>query len=713
VPPEVTQYAANWPLPNKDYANSRATTDSTINSSDVNTLGVAWSSPISGVGVFGAASTMPIIMGNTVYYQDTKNNIYALDITTGKILWEKKYDTPNIGPNGLAIGWGKIFAQADPYDMVALDMNGNELWRTNISQLNTIGIDMQPTVYNGQVLISTVPGVGVTNYYVGGAYGTCYALDEQTGKVTWSWLTVDSTSLWGNAAVNSGGGCWYPPAVDQKTGMTFWGIGNPAPYPGTAAYPNGSSHPGADLYTDSMVALAANGNLQWYNQVLSHDIMDHDFEISPILATANIGGTATDIVIGAGKLGKVVAFNRQTGNQIWNVAVGTHQNDTLTTLPAGNTVVFPGTFGGVESPMAYANGIVYVPVVNLSSTMTPSTDTSDSFSNGTGELVALDVNTGNILWDNKLPALDVGGATVVNDLVFTAGFNGQIYAFNAKTGAQVWTYQAPGIINSWPSVSGDTIIWPVSSGPIPSILAFKLGASTSPLLNITPADGSSVASGNVTVSALALNINIVDKEGQTSSGGQGHFIYYMDVAAPTASGQPATTALGTYSATAQTSYTWNNVAAGTHTFSVQLVNNDDTPLYPPVVVKSTVTVNAATPAVTIDIPANNSVIPVGSVSLAVQVSDFKLVDSTGQANAAGQGHIIYYIDVNAPTAAGQPATTAQGSYSSTSQTSYTWSNVAAGTHTFSVQLVNNDNTPLSPPVVANITVTVAPGGTGP
>jgi outer membrane protein assembly factor BamB len=43
--------------------------------------------------------------------------------------------------------------------------------------------------------------------------------------------------------------------------------------------------------------------------------------------------------------------------------------------------------------------------------------------------------------------MNVGGATVVNDLVFTATYNGKIYAYNKKTGELVWEYQAPGGIN--------------------------------------------------------------------------------------------------------------------------------------------------------------------------------------------------------------------------------------------------------------------------
>ena len=334
----------------------------------------------------------------------------------------------------------------------------------------------------------------------------------------------------------------------------------------------------------------------------------------------------------------------------------------------------------------------------------------DSFSNGTGELVALDVNTGNVLWDKPFPALNVGGATVVNDLVFTATFDGMIYAFNAATGAQVWTYQAPGGVNSWPSISGDTIIWPVGLGSVPSVLAFKLGAKTTPVLGISPSNGATVPAGGVKVSAQVFNFNLVDKIGQPAAPGEGHLLFFMDVDAPTAQGQPATTAAGTYAATKDATYTWPNVTPGTHTFSVELVNNDNTPLTQPVVAKSTVTVVVPAPAISIVIPANNSVVPAGDVTIAVQASNFKLVDATGQPAAAGQGHVLYFMDVDAPTAQGQPALTAQGTYAATSATINTWKNVAPGKHTFSVELVNNDNTPLNPPAVAKITVTVVAAG---
>jgi glucose dehydrogenase len=714
VPPEIAQAAKDWPLPGRDYANTRATTDSSINSGNINSLGVAWAFPIPGASIFGNAATTPIVMGNSLYFQDLKDNIFALNRSTGALLWQKIYNVPNIGPNGLAVGYGKVFASADPYNFVALDMNnGNELWRTLISKSANIGTDTTPTVYNGKVFTSTVPGVGASNYYIGGAIGTFYALDQQTGKISWSWDTVDTPDLWGNKAINSGGGAWYAPAIDTKTGLSFWGVGNPAPFPGTTDFPNGSSRPGNNLYTSSMTAIdSSTGKLQWYNQVVPHDIKDWDFQIPPVLASANLNGQATDIVVGAGKMGKVVAFNRQTGAQIWNVKVGSHQNDDLTQFPAGQTTaVFPGIYGGVETPMSYSDGIVFVPVVNLETDFTPTSLKTIPFAQATGDFLALDVSTGKTLWEKQLPSPDFGGATVVNDMVITATYDGTIMAFKKQTGDLVWTYKAQGGINAWPAVAGDTIYYPIGLGAVPSLLALKLGAN-SPIVNMSPASGATLSAGDVKVSAQIFNFKIVDKLGQAAAAGEGHIHYFMDADAPTTQGKPAVTSPGTYAAVIDTSYTWKNVAPGTHTFSVELVNNDHTPLNPPVVSKATVNVVTPTPAISIIYPPNNSAVPTGGVGISVQVSNFNVVDKLGQPASPGEGHIHYFMDVDAPTAPGQPAVTGPGTYAAVSTTYYTWSSVPIGTHTFSVELVNNDHTPLTPPVVAKITLTVTSTGQG-
>lgn len=89
-------------------------------------------------------------------------------------------------------------------------------------------------------------------------------------------------------------------------------------------------------------------------------------------------------------------------------------------------------------------------------------------------------------------------------------------------------------------------------------------------------------------------------------------------------------------------------------------------------------------------------------------SNFQVVNKLGQPPASGEGHVHFYMDVaKVPTEPGKPAVTAQGTYHATAGTSHTWEDVPAGSHTFSAQLVNNDHTPLSPPVSETVTVTVS------
>jgi outer membrane protein assembly factor BamB len=482
IPSEIGDYQHDWPTANCAYDNTRATTDSLISRDNVPTLGLAWSIDITGIGEWGGMASNPIILGDKVYCQDLKSNTYAIDLKSGELLWKKEYNLDSFGPNGPAIGWDKLFVPKGHYEVAALDLeNGNELWSTRLSDIETLGIDIQLTAFNEMVYVSTVPGTSNADFYTGGNVGIIYALDQETGAVSWQFSTVDSEDVWGNPGINSGGGAWFPPAIDTGTGIMYWGIANPAPFPGTEDFPNGSSRPGPNLYSNSIVALdSRDGKLIWYNQVKPHDLFDLDFQGSPVLTSAQINGRETEIVIATGKLGKVYAFDRKSGEIYWQTPVGEHQNDDLTTLPTGTTRVSPGPLGGVTSPIAVANGTVYVPVVNVPGDFTPDKFVFETFDMGAGngELVALDVNTGAPVWNAGFSSVNVGGATVVNDLVFTATLDGMIHALDAKTGEEVWSYQAQGGLNGWPAAAQDFILFPVGLGPSPKLLAFKLGATS-------------------------------------------------------------------------------------------------------------------------------------------------------------------------------------------------------------------------------------------
>jgi glucose dehydrogenase len=503
VPDEVANHAADWPMLHGNYAATRAAVDSPINSETVAGLEVAWRFPLTAQGGYGAIACNPVVVGDVIYIQDMAFNVFALDRTSGAELWRKEINIPASGPNGVAVGYGLVFA-ADILgtQVLALDAaTGEELWRSDLSANPNVFIFMQPIVYDNVLYVGTSSAT-----YVGGAKGAFFALDAGTGAVLWQFETT-TDNLWGNARINSGGSIWYGPSVDVA-GNVYVGIGNPAPWPGTPDYPNGSSRPGDNLYTSSMVSLdTSTGSLRWYVQARPHDLTDQDFQNTPILATVAIDGGPTPLAIGSGKAGVVIAAHAETGDVIWRTPVGEHtESAEARELPLDEPVsVAPGAFGGVLTPPAFANDTVFVPVINWPMNYTgvanfgPDTEITEA----RGAMVALDAATGAVKWQTEVPTFFAAGATVANDVVFGAGLDGIVRGFDTSTGEEIWQFQAAAGVNSTLAIAGDLLLVPaggffitaLDSLPAPAneLIALRLSGSpaatpvaTSPRTEATP-----------------------------------------------------------------------------------------------------------------------------------------------------------------------------------------------------------------------------------
>jgi alcohol dehydrogenase (cytochrome c) len=322
---------------------------------------------------------------------------------------------------------------------------------------------MTPQVFDGTVLLSTVPG-NISSFYAGNGDGIVWALDAATGRPKWTFNTIsDGAKLFGNRAINSGGGLWYPPSVDSR-GRVFLSVANPAPLYGTKKFPNGSSRPGPNLYTNSLVALdGETGRRLSFQQALAHDVRDDDLMIPAIVTSLPIGGVGTEVVLVAGKMGKAFAYRADNGQRLWTTPVGRHLNDTG---PLTRTVetIFPGDFGGVETPMAFAGGRLFVPWLDLgiragaSGPASSINGSAGAFKNGRGGLTAIDAATGAVAWQHTLPSMDFGAATVANDVVFTSDYAGTLYALDTRTGKTLWSQKTPAAINSFPAVDDDTLL---------------------------------------------------------------------------------------------------------------------------------------------------------------------------------------------------------------------------------------------------------------
>ncbi len=463
--------AREWSAPDADRSNTRRL-DTAIDAANVRSLRIAWSVPLS-----GTYAATPVVVDGVAYTADLMSNVYAIDLASGRLRWRHDYQLTDTGPNGVNVADGRVLA-VTPEAAVALDAgSGRELWRTTLVRVPGELIVMTPGYEDGVAYVSTVPAGG-------GDIGTLWALDAKTGRRLWHWEEVPA-SLWGDPADNGGGGLWHPPAFDDR-GALYIDVANPVPWPGTPAQPWGRSRPGPNRWDNSLVKLdARTGRFLWGAQVLPHDLYDWDLETPPILARA--GGRT--VVLSAGKMGFVYAFDAESGRMLWKRSVGVHNghdDDSVRAMHGDYSNIgygrriLPGDWGGVETQMASDGRTVYVPVNNLYAVYREQTlpKQQDPLT-GSSEIVALDVATGRVRWDRTLPHGDYGGATVTNDLVLTTTYEGSVVALDRASGAVLWRGPLPAGTISPVAVSGDTLL---AAGGIAlnprqrmAIVAYRLG----------------------------------------------------------------------------------------------------------------------------------------------------------------------------------------------------------------------------------------------
>jgi outer membrane protein assembly factor BamB len=406
-----------WALSSGDLAGTRSASGSAINSGNVAALRVRWRFPFSeepsSADVF--AST-PVVDQETVYVQDRRSNIYALNRATGAVLWAQRFRARMDGPNGLAVDGGRVYGTTDADAFALSASNGRELWHVSLPNGPEQRVDSAPVAWEGLVLLSLSGSTRLGR-------GAIYALDAATGAVRWKFATISQPP--------------HPVSVDTLGRL----------YAGNSPR---ASIPGSTRYTDSLLALdAATGRPLWHDQAVQHDLRDDGFEGTPILATLG----AANVAFGAGKAGHVTAWNRETRRRLWTVAVGRH--------------VCPGRQSAIETAMAYAEGRIFVPVVNSCRAVSRK-----------GSLVALDARTGHTLWLRRLPSPDFGCATVSDDVVFSSTLDGTVYAFAALDGRLLWHARMRSGVNACPAVVDDTLL--VGSGitrpggAAPELVAFAL-----------------------------------------------------------------------------------------------------------------------------------------------------------------------------------------------------------------------------------------------
>jgi glucose dehydrogenase len=233
--------------------------------------------------------------------------------------------------------------------------------------------------------------------------------------------------------------------------------GNPSGIEGVLA-------PGDNLYSTSLLGLdVRTGTLKWYYQMVPHNIWDYDASSPPVLFDVAVGDSTIPAVGHAGKTGWVYILDRRTGRQIRRSEPFIPLENIFPTPTREGVRASPAVRGGSSwPPPAYSprTGMLYVlgSYVPMLFTLDPAQKEGEPFTNAWfkhlpdslsfGTFSAIDVNTGKIRWQKKVPKhLMWGGALATEGgLVFFGEAGGWLIAVDAETGETLWRYQ---VSNAW------------------------------------------------------------------------------------------------------------------------------------------------------------------------------------------------------------------------------------------------------------------------
>ncbi len=462
-----------------------------VNAKSINKLVPVWSMSFGGEKQRGQQS-QPLIHNGKMFVTGSYSRIFALDAKTGKKLWKYEHRLPEgIMPCCDVINRGAalfdnlvIFGTLDA-QLVALDQNtGKVVWREKIDDYSAgYSYTAAPLIADGLLLT----GVSGGEF---GVVGRVEARDPKTGKMVWTrpvveghmgykdgkenGITGTTNATWpGDTWKTGGAATWLGGTYDAKTGLAYFGTGNPGPW-------NSHLRKGDNLYSTSTVAIdVKSGQIKWHYQNTPNDGWDYDGVnefITFDMDGKRMGGKADRngyFYVNDATTGKLVnAFpfvtkttwangidlktgrpnfvpeNRpgdptgaggdgQKGKSVFAAPgfLGGKNQMPMAYSPKTNLFYVPSNEWGMEiwnEPVTYKKGAAYL---GAGFTIKPLYD------DYIGALRAVNPKTGKIEWEVKNEAPLWGGVLVAGDVVFWGTHEGYLKAADAKTGKVVWQFQ--------------------------------------------------------------------------------------------------------------------------------------------------------------------------------------------------------------------------------------------------------------------------------
>ncbi len=462
---------------------------------------MAWSLDLPGENALEAT---PLAVDGVIYFPGSFGAVYAVDAVAGKELW--KYDpqaneaSPRgarkiFGANrGVAYWDGKVYVATKDGRMVALDAKtGKPVWTSHFLIKGDLSTSSgAPRIFDGKVII----GNSGAEF---GARGYVTTLDARTGKFLWRFFTVpgnpavdtDETTkiaakTWSGEWWKYGGGGtpWNAITYDAEFNQVLIGTGNGGPWNPRFRCEGKDGKLKDNLFLASVVALdAKTGKYKWHYQYNPCEAWDYKATMDIVLADLNIDGKPRKVMMQAPSNGFFYVIDRANGKLVSAEKIGkvnwADRIDLKTGRPVERpgiryqdapTTIYPSAFGAHNwQPMSYNpdTGLVYIPYIQtgmkISSSATAQADVSPdpkkvllrlgaNFEivsdpkdplDGKGSLLAWDPVAKKIKWRVDYPFFWNGGTmTTAGNLVFQGTSTGKLYAHDAATGKQLWSFDA-------------------------------------------------------------------------------------------------------------------------------------------------------------------------------------------------------------------------------------------------------------------------------
>jgi polyvinyl alcohol dehydrogenase (cytochrome) len=449
----------------------------------------------------GDVSATPTVDGDALYFPDWAGNLFAVDKSSGRLIWSSKisdYDgvpgaisrvSPAVQGDQLIIG--DILSSKQVHDganVISVDrQTGRRRWITKVDSHPAAIITGSPVIFDGVVYVgvsSNEETLALDPAYPCCSFrGSILALDARTGAILWK--TFDMPENGGRPGGYSGGAVWQSPAIDPERGLLFVGTGNNYTAPADVeacqdADPTANCAAPDDLFDAAVALHLKTGQIKWAKRLQGFDTWTLACHLPsgtnsncpvPSSPDFDFGGAGPNLV------GDIVGFGQKSGIY-W--ALDPDDGSVVWTTPVGPG----GSLGGIEWGVATDGQRIFVAIGNnghLPSTLAPSGQQITW-----GSWSALDVNTGEILWQTADPTpgtIDTGSVSVANGVLYAGSYSGTMYALDTRTGGFLWSFASGGSVIDGPSIVDGTVYWGSGYSEIPpgignnKVYAFTLSRS--------------------------------------------------------------------------------------------------------------------------------------------------------------------------------------------------------------------------------------------